>query len=509
MLGRPTPADILRARKLGVCPWCRYPTEGLDLCPECGHHTAAPLGPPDPGTPGRARVGAFLALALILAVALIQQLGGVSLAAKGAAPPPGAIEPPSTQFELMGRLFVKIHASLPTPELKSSALSNLDAQATLAEDKVRVAMVAAELRGPADAMTRLDAIEPTLPADAPLLSDIAVLRDLYAGSRPADAAINDLKARHGYFGRLAAAHGAPVGDPERMSVTGGGDAILFVFIIVGLIVLGAFLAGFILLIIAIVQVTSGGLRPAFVPPTPGGSIAIEIVAVFALGFLLFKGAIWIAESRLSPREALWFALLGQWTLLAVVLWPRFVGAPRGRGMTLLGWHKGRGIFTEIGCGFVGYLACLPLLLVGAIVSVTLMFIYSAIQSAITGTPPPTPENPILDIASGKAGPLVVVTIYFLATLWAPIVEETIFRGGLYRHLRSRWHWLPAAFVTALGFGIMHAYPILMMGPVIALGFGFAMLREWRGSLIASMTAHCIHNAVVLGVLLTIMRLVNT
>lgn len=414
----------------------------------------------------------------------------------------------------MGRLFVKIHASFPSPEIKTSALNNLESQAKLPEDKLRVAMAEAELRGAADALKRLDDIEPTISGESPLVQDVATLRDLYAGTRaaaspsPNDDAIKGLRSRHGYFGRLASVYGAPEGDAERAKVIGGGGAILIVMGVLGITAFGAFLAGFILFIIAIVQVNAGKLRPSFVPPTPGGSIAIEIVAVFALGFLLLKGAIAIADSALTPRQALWFALLGQWSLLAVVLWPRFAGAPRGRGMTLLGWHKGKGILREVGCGFVGYLACLPLLLVGAVATVVLMLIYNKIRSAITQQPPVAPENPLFDIASGKAGMLVVITICLLATLWAPIVEETIFRGGLYRHLRSRWHWLPAAVVTALGFGIMHAYPILMMGPVIALGFGFAMLREWRGSLIASMTAHCIHNAVVLGVLLTIMRLVN-
>jgi membrane protease YdiL (CAAX protease family) len=30
-----------------------------------------------------------------------------------------------------------------------------------------------------------------------------------------------------------------------------------------------------------------------------------------------------------------------------------------------------------------------------------------------------------------------------------------------------------------------------------LGFGFAMMREWRGSLIAPMVAHFLHNATIM------------
>jgi membrane protease YdiL (CAAX protease family) len=84
----------------------------------------------------------------------------------------------------------------------------------------------------------------------------------------------------------------------------------------------------------------------------------------------------------------------------------------------------------------------------------------------------------------------------------------VFRGALYRHLRSRISVAAAAVLTALGFGLMHGYPIIMLGPVISLGAGFALMREWRGSIIASMTAHCIHNAGVLTLVLVMANLIG-
>ena len=44
---------------------------------------------------------------------------------------------------------------------------------------------------------------------------------------------------------------------------------------------------------------------------------------------------------------------------------------------------------------------------------------------------------------------------------------------------------------------MHGYEFVMLLPVMSLGFGFALMREWRGSLIASMTAHLLHNGTAL------------
>jgi len=60
----------------------------------------------------------------------------------------------------------------------------------------------------------------------------------------------------------------------------------------------------------------------------------------------------------------------------------------------------------------------------------------------------------------------------------------------------------------LAFGLMHGYELFMLMPVISLGFGFAFLREWRGSLIAPMVAHFLHNATVLTFLLSILSYIK-
>ncbi len=503
-----------RAHERGVCPWCGYATVGLavESCPECGNNfdessgRRAP-GPPDPGTRGRARWAMLLALALILAVALVQQIGGSTFSKASVAPSPDIV-PPEAQFEITARIFTKFQKWSKDASLGVKALEALDGQAAGPEDELRAAIAAGELITLDDAGKRLEKVEEKVKPDSPLRQDLEALQAIYGGERPTPETAARLKKHHGYFGELAASHGLPDTDPERERLIGGGLAIFVLVLFVGALVVGAFIAGTVLLIMLLVGYGSGRAGRAFVPPAPGGSMAIEVVAVFALGFLILKGLITVVESNFPAREAMWFGLIAQWALLAVVLWPRFMGAPQGRRMALAGWHQGEGVLKEIGCGIVGYLACVPVFMLGAVVSVILTFIESAIRHSITGQSPPPPSNPVFDIVSGKAGMLVVVMVYLLASLWAPIVEETVFRGCLYRQLRSKWQVLPAAAFTALCFGVMHAYPVLMMGPVIALGFGFALIREWRGSLIASMTAHCIHNAAVLGLLLVAMRLLG-
>ena len=82
-----------------------------------------------------------------------------------------------------------------------------------------------------------------------------------------------------------------------------------------------------------------------------------------------------------------------------------------------------------------------------------------------------------------------------------MVEESLFRGALFRHMRGIVGPFVAALVTAVGFGLMHGYDILQLLPVMTLGFVFALMREWRGSLVPSMTLHFLNNAVVLGLVL--------
>src|SRR5258708_36657450 len=95
-----------------------------------------------------------------------------------------------------------------------------------------------------------------------------------------------------------------------------------------------------------------------------------------------------------------------------------------------------------------------------------------IQTMLAGKQHP-PKNPVLERLAG-GGPLMLLVFFVMATVWAPLVEEGIFRGCLYRHLRARWHPLLSGGVTAFAFGIIHPYPWLLPPPLLALGFNFAM-----------------------------------
>jgi membrane protease YdiL (CAAX protease family) len=94
---------------------------------------------------------------------------------------------------------------------------------------------------------------------------------------------------------------------------------------------------------------------------------------------------------------------------------------------------------------------------------------------------------------------------FLAAVWAPVVEETFFRGAFY----SAWRQSGGRWVAGVGTGVIfaavHPQGWTAIPALGAVGLVMALLREWRGSVIASMTAHALNNGTLFAVMVVVMR----
>jgi len=88
-------------------------------------------------------------------------------------------------------------------------------------------------------------------------------------------------------------------------------------------------------------------------------------------------------------------------------------------------------------------------------------------------------------------------ILLLAAVFAPITEETLFRGGLLSHLRGRLGPFVSAAISGLVFAAIHPQGWAGIPVIGSIGFVLAMIRQWRGSLLASMTAHALNNGAVI------------
>ena len=184
-----------------------------------------------------------------------------------------------------------------------------------------------------------------------------------------------------------------------------------------------------------------------------------------------------------------------------LVWPMFRGVSWGDFRRSLGWHRGGGWIREIAAGAVGYLGVLAIACIGISLTLVLSWLVGLAASPAEadgggGAPPGPQSHPIIGwIYSGGAKERILALL--LASGIAPLLEETFFRGALHRYLRGRLRFFPSALLTGAIFASLHPQGWLAIPALGAIGFGFSLLREWRDSLIAPMTAHAINNGALL------------
>jgi membrane protease YdiL (CAAX protease family) len=113
-----------------------------------------------------------------------------------------------------------------------------------------------------------------------------------------------------------------------------------------------------------------------------------------------------------------------------------------------------------------------------------------------------PTHPILEWVanSGWQGRALV---FVLACIAAPVIEETMFRGVLYRHLREATAGrrvglsiAASALANSFLFAAIHPQGLFGLPVLMLLATTFSLAREWRGSLLAPMAAHAFNNGVM-------------
>ncbi|MEE9294118.1 MAG: CPBP family intramembrane glutamic endopeptidase [Phycisphaerae bacterium] len=313
----------------------------------------------------------------------------------------------------------------------------------------------------------------------------------------------------GWFGRLALAPPEAQGQADRKAVLAPAWRVLLLLLVV--VVLGVFVgfAGSVGLVVTGILTVLGKVRSGLV--AGGGSHAIY-AETFAIWMVVFFGlqvaAGLVATAPGMQAHHLAIAAAAVFVSLGVLLWPVLRGISWRQIKTDIGWTLGRQPVLEPAFGVAGYAMTLPLLVVGLVFVIVLMMIQTALAGPVpTFAPMGGPAHPIIsELAQGHWW--VRVQVLFVAVVAAPIVEETMFRGVLYRHLRDAsarmgivLSILLSTFINTFVFAVIHPQGWVAMPALMALACGFTLMREWRGTVVPSMIIHAINNAVVMTVLI--------
>jgi membrane protease YdiL (CAAX protease family) len=82
----------------------------------------------------------------------------------------------------------------------------------------------------------------------------------------------------------------------------------------------------------------------------------------------------------------------------------------------------------------------------------------------------------------------------VAVVMAPLFEEVIFRGFLFRGFANSWGWVWGALASAAIFGAAHLQLDVFL-PLAALGFVLAWAYHRTGSLWTCITMHALFNLI--------------
>jgi membrane protease YdiL (CAAX protease family) len=136
---------------------------------------------------------------------------------------------------------------------------------------------------------------------------------------------------------------------------------------------------------------------------------------------------------------------------------------------------------------------------GLVVLTILGFLFfSVIWAELLGST----EEKLLEQLGANETALLLALSALLTTVIAPICEEILFRGYIFAALCKWKGWLPAAVLTGVMFGGVHAgsAPAIDLVPLGVLGFMLCVLYRRTGSLYPGIATHSLNNSIAFGAL---------
>ena len=207
-------------------------------------------------------------------------------------------------------------------------------------------------------------------------------------------------------------------------------------------------------------------------------VAIALVLSLLLAWLSFSAL--QAPAPVFTEESIWASLVGQALFAGIIL--TYIGAKRIPLREFFGLSSasiGKSMLT----GFV-----------------LMLVIFSFVSLLANVHFAPENEQEAVKFFRENKSLQSRLLLGFMAVVVAPIAEEMVFRGLLYRVFRGYFGKMSAMFFTSVLFAAIHGN-VAMLLPLTILAMGFAAALESTGSLFVSIVMHSTFNAISLGWLL--------
>ena len=252
---------------------------------------------------------------------------------------------------------------------------------------------------------------------------------------------------------------------------------------IGWINFGIFLCAMVSSVI-VVQLFAGELLH-LMSPTEGSEVANNIEVATPPDLVVSEDPSATEEPELTPWMAVMAVLLLQLPLLATFFGLRrfypeqFAGRLNSQSLTL------RQSIAEAIPQFIRYL---PIIWIAS-------FAWSGFLTILkqSGVIDEFPPQALIQLFTEGGDPLAITLLVILAVLLAPIVEEFIFRGGIYRFLKSQMMLLPAQILSGALFAIMHGN-LMSFIPLVVVGILLTRVYERSGNILVPMCFHACFNA---------------
>ena len=462
----------------------------------------------------RANLLAWLAIAVATALFIVESRGGIRAPSSEKLAAHASV---SAQQAIMGSLVNGMNSpsfqtafaqQLSTMQGQVEALTSVDEPGSELATAALLARMGARDRGLellAGLQNRIDTDDVTADEDFRETLD-AVTELVDATAQPGARGISDEACAKvikvmGPTGKTLVAQAK--GDQEELDRLAAAGAVLLVVLVLALLIGGVLaLGGIAALVVFLVMASLGKTKGIGALDELWSHVYAEMFAVWMFAYLGLARAprmlleIWEGYGNNVPGLDFRLALSVAATIAAAALalwWGTRRGLSLRSIMTAVGLR--RFVAMDIVWGVVCWSMGIALLIVGVMLAMVL--------SNIFGDGHMRASHPIQQMVEDSGATGLFLT-YILACVCAPIGEELFFRGALYRNLRQsfgRWgaagSVVIAMAVSSVLFAAIHPQGLIFIPVLASLAVAFCIMREWRGTINASIVAHAINNAVVL------------